>query len=162
MRVTCGGSSTCSSNVDPNGFPELADVAEDIEAGRALAIATVVAHPIRLASGRVVVRPDGVSGWLGSNRMNDAVTTDAPRLLESGSTRALHYGANGETNGRRRYGPVRQLHAEAAAPRLRGCRFRRVPGACRLIPRLSGKAASGGFQQIERFNEHSVSGRPAV
>ena len=43
-------------------FPELDDIAADIEAGRPVAVATVIEHPDPTWLGRrLVVRPDGDS-----------------------------------------------------------------------------------------------------
>ena len=41
-------------------FPELGEIAADIEAGRPVALATVIEHPDPAVLGRrIVVRPDG-------------------------------------------------------------------------------------------------------
>ena len=46
--------------VDQDTFPELGAIADDVEAGRPVAVATVVEHPDPAWIGRrMVVRPDG-------------------------------------------------------------------------------------------------------
>ncbi len=82
-------------------FPELGEVAADIEAGRPVALATVIEHPDAGVRGRrVVVRPgEALSGSLGSARMDDAVHDDALGLLASGSNATLTYGPDGERRG---------------------------------------------------------------
>jgi xanthine dehydrogenase accessory factor len=96
VGLTCGG--IIDVFVEPINratFPDLDEVAEDIRAGRPVAVATLVAGADRLG-GRLVIRPDSVSGSLGSARLDAAVRDDARGLLEQGRTAALHYGADGE------------------------------------------------------------------
>jgi xanthine dehydrogenase accessory factor len=98
--------------VNRSTFPELADIAADIEQGRPVAVATVVAHPDPVRVGkRIVVRPgegDGEdladdaalrSGSLGSDRVDDAVADDALGLLAAGHNATLTYGPDGERRG---------------------------------------------------------------
>ena len=55
-------SSTCSSRRSAETFPELAEIAADIEAGRPVALATVIEHPDPAVLGRrIVIRPGGGS-----------------------------------------------------------------------------------------------------
>src|SRR5215217_4221787 len=83
VGLTCGGIlDVFVEKVSPETFPELGAVADDIEAGRPVAVATVIEHPDPAWVGRrLVVRPEGVddtpSGSLGSPRADGAVTDDA-------------------------------------------------------------------------------------
>jgi xanthine dehydrogenase accessory factor len=88
--------------VDRDTFPELGEIAEDVEAGRPVAVATVVEHPDPDWIGRrMVIRPDGgpVSGSLGSARADAAVLDDTLGLLASGHNQTLTYGPDGERRG---------------------------------------------------------------
>jgi xanthine dehydrogenase accessory factor len=96
VGLTCGG--IIDVFVEPINratFPDLDEVAEDIRASRPVAVATVVAGTDRLG-GHLIVRPDSVSGSVGSARLDAAVRDDARGLLEQGRTAVLHYGADGE------------------------------------------------------------------
>ena len=105
VGLTCGGIlDVFVERVSRESFPELEDVAADIEAGRPVAVATVVEHADPSWVGRrVVVRPESddirAAGTLGSNRADDAVTDDARGLLASGRTETLTYGPDGERRG---------------------------------------------------------------
>ena len=89
--------------VDRATFPELADVAADIEAGRPVAVATVIEHPDPAWLGRrMVLRPDADvprTGSLCSGRADDAVADDVLGLLASGHHATLTYGPDGERRG---------------------------------------------------------------
>jgi xanthine dehydrogenase accessory factor len=54
--------------------------------------------PERLGA-RLVVRPEEVTGTLGSSRLDDAVRDDARGLLQQGTTAVVHYGPDGERRG---------------------------------------------------------------
>ena len=122
VGLTCGGIlDVYVEKVSKETFPELTEVAADIEAGRPVALATVVEHPDPSWLGRrIVVRPDGivpaekhpesadsgarrpglsVSGTLGSARADDAVADDALGLLAHGRNATLGYGPDGERRG---------------------------------------------------------------
>jgi xanthine dehydrogenase accessory factor len=101
VGLTCGGIlDVFVEKVDKESFPELGDIAVDIRAGRPVALATVIEHADRSRIGRrLVVRPDGVSGSLGSARIDDAVHDDALGLLAQGSNATLTYGLEGERRG---------------------------------------------------------------
>ena len=102
VGLTCGGIlDVYVEKVSQETFPELGEVAADIEAGRPVALATVVEHrdPAWLGR-RVVVRPGAVpSGSLGSARADDAVRDDALGLLAHGQSATLTYGPDGERRG---------------------------------------------------------------
>ncbi len=102
VGLTCGGIlDVYVEKVDQHTFPELGAVADDVEAGRPVAVATVVEHPDPSWVGRrLVVRPDqAASGSLGSSRADAAVTDDALGLLASGHDQTLTYGPDGERRG---------------------------------------------------------------
>jgi xanthine dehydrogenase accessory factor len=105
VGLTCGGIlDVYVERVDPKTFPQLGEVADDIEAGRPVAVCTVIEHPDPSVRGRrLVVRPEGepvaASGGLGSARADDAVADDARGLLAAGRTETLTYGPDGERRG---------------------------------------------------------------
>jgi xanthine dehydrogenase accessory factor len=120
VGLTCGGIlDVYVEKVSQETFPELGEIAEDIEAGRPVAIATVVEHPDEgLVGRRAIVRPDrtvhhfrtqepgvspadrgGPSASLGSERIDDAVRDDALGLLAAGHSETLTYGPDGERRG---------------------------------------------------------------
>ena len=103
VGLTCGGIlDVYVEKVDRNTFPELGAIADDVEAGRPVAVATVVEHPDPSWIGRrMVVRPDGgeCSGSIGSPRADAAVSDDALGLLASGHNQTLTYGPDGERRG---------------------------------------------------------------
>jgi xanthine dehydrogenase accessory factor len=119
VGLTCGGIlDVFVEKVSKNTFPELGEVAADIDAGRPVALATVIEHPDPAVLGRrLVIRPDEVVGSeivvrdgsgprehtqlpsLGSARMDDAVHDDALGLLAAGTNATLTYGPDGERRG---------------------------------------------------------------
>jgi xanthine dehydrogenase accessory factor len=118
VGLTCGGIlDVYVEKVSKETFPELGELAADIEAGRPVALATIIEHPDPDKLGRrLVVRPDGIvpDVWapsgdskgpkrqglsLGSARMDDAVHDDAIGLLASGHNATLTYGPDGERRG---------------------------------------------------------------
>src|SRR6476619_6733540 len=74
VGLTCGGIlDVFVEVVDQESFPELGQIADDIEAGQPVAVATVVQHDDPAWVGRrLVIHPDGhsapVRGTLGSSR----------------------------------------------------------------------------------------------
>jgi len=118
---TCGGIlDVFVERVDQRSFPELGGVIKDIEAGRPVAVATVIAHPEPDRVGRrMVVRPledeSGVEGSLGSARVDDAVADDARGLLAAGRVETLEYGPDGERRGE---GQRVFVQSFAPAPRM--------------------------------------------
>ncbi|GAA1759164.1 XdhC family protein [Nocardioides hankookensis] len=102
VGLTCGGIlDVYVEKVSRETFPELEQVAADIEVGRPVALATVIEHPDPAWLGRrLVVRPDQpATGSIGSTRADDAVHDDALGLLASGSNATLSYGPDGERRG---------------------------------------------------------------
>ena len=98
VGLTCGGIiDVFVEPVSQRPFPELGEVAADIDAGRPVAVATVIEHPDAALARPPDRRPAGLrrrapSGW---PRADDAVTDDARGLLAAGSTTVLTYGAAG-------------------------------------------------------------------
>ncbi len=105
VGLTCGGIlDVFVEVVDQESFPELGQVADDIEAGQQVAVATVVAHTDPAWLGRrLIVRPEDhpvpVQRTLGSTRADDAVAADARGLLAAGRNETLHYGPDGQRRG---------------------------------------------------------------
>jgi xanthine dehydrogenase accessory factor len=121
VGLTCGGIlDVFVEKVDNQTFPELGEIADDVEAGRPVALATVIEHPDPARLGRrLVVRPEGAvvqqhvaaddgaspasprwtTGSLGSQRADDAVRDDALGLLAAGHNATLTYGPDGERRG---------------------------------------------------------------
>jgi xanthine dehydrogenase accessory factor len=117
VGLTCGGIlDVFVERVDPARFAELADVAADVDAGRPVAVCTVIEHPDGDRRGaRLVVRPSGPPvGTLGSARADDAVTDDARGLLAAGRSETLTYGPDGE-----RRGEGMRVFVQAFAPKPR-------------------------------------------
>ncbi len=130
VGLTCGGIlDVFVETVSQETFPELGEVSDDIEAGRPVAVATVIDHPDPAWVGRrLVVRPEDAvgadggadaaermpAGSLGSPRADGAVTDDARGLLAAGRTETLTYGPDGE-----RRGEGMRVFVAAYAPRPR-------------------------------------------
>ncbi|WP_197383549.1 XdhC family protein [Mycolicibacterium mengxianglii] len=135
VGLTCGGIlDVFVEPVSQATFPELAAVAEDIAAHRPAAIATVIAHPESQWVGRrLVVRPDGVDGTLGSLRADAAVTDDARGLLAAGRSEVLTFGPDGQ-----RRGEGMEVFVASYAPRPRMLVFGAIDFAAAV-------AAQGSF-----------------
>ncbi len=118
VGLTCGGIlDVYVEQVTRQSYPQLADVADAVTAGRPVAVATCVADrcagaglPVERAGaatvagagrvgGRLVVWPQHRVGTLGSERLDDAVTDDARGLLAAGRTATLGYGHDGQRRG---------------------------------------------------------------
>ena len=98
VGLTCGGEiDVFVEAVSRATFPDLDQIADDIAAGRPVAVATVVEHPDQAWVGRrLVVRPGSTSGGLGRARADETVADDARGLLAAGATTVLTYGPEGE------------------------------------------------------------------
>jgi xanthine dehydrogenase accessory factor len=98
VGLTCGGVlDIFVESISRPTFPELGAVADDVDADRPVALATVIAHPdAQWVGRRLVVRPDAVTGSLGSKRADTAVTDDARGLLALGRNEVLTYGSDGQ------------------------------------------------------------------
>ena len=119
VGLTCGGIlDVFVERVSQQTFPELGEVAADIEAGRPVAVATVVEHPDPKRVGRrLIIRPaedSAVLGSLGSDRADAAVADDVRGLLAAGKTELLTYGPDGQ-----RRGEGMRVFAASYAPRPR-------------------------------------------
>ncbi|RYU13452.1 XdhC family protein [Nocardioides iriomotensis] len=107
VGLTCGGIlDVFVEKVNQQTFPELGGIAADIQAGRPVAVATIVEHPDPARVGRrVIVRPADVEGAapvegsLGADRADDAVVDDVRGLLAAGHHQTLTYGPEGERRG---------------------------------------------------------------
>ena len=102
VGLTCGGIiDVYVEQINQDTFPELGAVADDIRAGRPVAVATLITD-IEGGSrvGRRIVVRDGVrSGSFGSDRLDAAVHDDAVGMLEQGRTGIVRYGPDGERRG---------------------------------------------------------------
>jgi xanthine dehydrogenase accessory factor len=103
VGLTCGGIlDVYVEKVSRETFPELEELAADLDAGRPVAVATVIDHPDPEWLGRrVIIHPDGdeTAGTIGSPRADAAVRDDALGLLASGTNATLSYGPDGERRG---------------------------------------------------------------
>jgi xanthine dehydrogenase accessory factor len=121
VGLTCGGIlDVYVEKVNRETFPELGEIAADIEAGRPVALATVIEHPDPSCQGRrLVVRPAQksrfeVRGSVGSPRADAAVRDDALGLLAAGTSATVTYGTDGE-----RRGEGMRVFVQAFAPKPR-------------------------------------------
>jgi xanthine dehydrogenase accessory factor len=144
VGLTCGGIlDVFVEKVSQETFPQLGSVAEDIEAGRPVAVVTVVDHPDPAWLGkRLVVRPEGegisLEGNLESDRVKAAIADDARGLLASGRSEMLTYGPGGPAQGRGDAGLLCVLCAQAKDARLRCDRLCGSRGPAGVLPRLPG------------------------
>jgi len=104
VGLTCGGIlDVFVEKVSQQSFPELADIAADIQAGRPVAVATVVEQPDAARVGmRMIVHPgedSPIIGSVGSSRADAAVADDVRGLLAAGKTELLTYGPEGQRRG---------------------------------------------------------------
>ncbi len=101
VGLSCGG--ILDVFVEPVSvarFAGLDTVLDDIDASRAVAVATVIEHPDSTWIGRhLIVRPEGSAGDLGSERANRAVSEDAAALLIAGRNATMAYGPDGQRSG---------------------------------------------------------------
>ena len=132
VGLTCGGIiDIFVEAVSRATFPEFDTVAGDIEEHRPVAVATVIAHPdVEWVGRRLVVRPDPqapVSGTLGSERADAAVTDDARGLLALGRSEVVKYGPDGQ-----RRGDGMEVFVSSYAPRPRMLVFGAIDFAAAL------------------------------
>lgn len=103
VGLTCGGIlDIFVESISRSTFPQLGEVAADIEAGRPVAVATVIEHPDpEILGRRVVIRPgtDLPDHRVISARADEAITDDARGLLATGRNATLTYGPDGERRG---------------------------------------------------------------
>ncbi|MCV7257658.1 XdhC family protein [Mycobacterium shimoidei] len=134
VGLTCGGIiDVFIEAVSQATFPELAAVADDIEAHQPVAIATVIAHPDAGWVGRrLVIRPDSVAGSLGSPRADAAVADDARGLLAVGRSEVLTLGPDGE-----RLGDGLEVFVSSQFPRPRMLVFGAIDFATALARQAS-------------------------
>lgn len=116
VGLTCGGIlDIFVEPVSPATFPELEAVWADIDAGRPVAVATVIRHSSADWVGRrLVVRPADSNGSLGHASADHAVAEDARGLLAAGRTATLGYGPQGQ-----RRGEGMEIFVASYAPRPR-------------------------------------------
>ena len=138
--LTCGGIiDIFVESVSRATFPDLDEVADDVGEHRAVAVATVIAHPdAQWVGRRLVIRPDAVTGSLGSARADAAVADDARGLLARGPQRGPRVWTRRAASGRWHGGLRVQLRSAPADAGVWCHRLRRRPGAAGLVPRLSG------------------------
>jgi xanthine dehydrogenase accessory factor len=129
VGLTCGGIiDVFIEAISADTFPELGEVADDLDAYRPVAVATVIAHPDPGRVGRrLIIRLDAVTGSLGSARADAAVTDDARGLLATGRSDVLHYGPDGE-----RLGEGMEVFVAGYAPRPRMLVFGAIDFAAAL------------------------------
>lgn len=110
VGLTCGGIlDIFVESVSKETFPGLEEVAADIEAGRPVAVATIIEHPDPQWLGQhVVIRPEdderaatgaAAHTQIISERADEAIVDDARGLLAAGRNATLTYGPDGERRG---------------------------------------------------------------
>jgi xanthine dehydrogenase accessory factor len=129
VGLTCGGIiDIFVESVSRATFPDLGEVADDLGAHRAVAVATVITHPDTQRVGRrLIVRPEAIAGSLGSARADTAVADDARGLLAVGRSEVLEYGSDGE-----RLGSGMEVFVSSYAPRPRMLVFGAIDFAAAL------------------------------
>jgi xanthine dehydrogenase accessory factor len=139
IGLTCGGTiEVFTEPVSRNTFPQLQSVAEAIASHRAIAVATVIAHPDPARLGlRLIVEPGTTQGSLGSARADDAVADDARGLLAAGRSAVLSYGPDGQ-----RQDAGMEVFVAGHAPRPRMLIF----GAIDFAAALAQQAAFLGYR----------------
>ncbi len=109
VGLTCGGIiDIFVERIDRTRFPELGDIAEAVERGEPVAVATVISGPGRIGARRVIWASEsaqlegwhaGASGTLGTARLDAAVDDDVRGMLAQGLTGIRRYGEHGERRG---------------------------------------------------------------
>ena len=129
VGLTCGGIiDIFVESVSRATFPDLDEVVDDVGEHRAVAVATVIAHPdVQWVGRRLVIRPDTVTGSLGSARADGAVADDARGLLAVGRSEVREYGPDGQ-----RLGEGMEVFVSSYAPRPRMLVFGAIDFAAAL------------------------------
>ncbi len=97
VGLTCGGIiDVFVEAVSRESFPQLADVIADLRAHHPVAVTTLIDGDDSRRGRRLVVWPDHVSGSLGTEGLDVAVTDDARGMLATGRTGVRRYGRDGE------------------------------------------------------------------
>lgn len=97
VGLTCGGIiDVFHERFSRDDFPEFGALAASIQADERVALATIIAGRPEQVGRHLVVWPDRVAGFLGTERIDHSVTADARGLLASGRTGTLTYGLDGE------------------------------------------------------------------
>ncbi|MGV9633065.1 XdhC family protein [Nocardia rhamnosiphila] len=139
VGLTCGG--TIEVFVEPVSratLPELGEIAGDIAAHRAVAVATLIEHPERCPVGRrVVVRSASVTGSIGPPLVDEVIAEDARRLLAAAQNGVLSYGLDG-----RRPGDDIRVFVASYAPQPRMLVF----GATSFAAALARQASFIGYR----------------
>ncbi|MER7497892.1 XdhC family protein [Streptomyces pharetrae] len=115
VGLTCGGEVTVLVRpVSPALDPSFGALAASVSAGHPVTVATVTDGPAPRGAA-LAVRPADVSGTLGNEGLDAAVTADARGELALGVTGLRHYGPHGE---RRADDVTVFLHSFAPPPRM--------------------------------------------
>ncbi|MEU1185931.1 XdhC family protein [Streptomyces sp. NPDC005820] len=115
VGLTCGGELTVLVRpVVPARDPAFGVLAASVAAGEPVTLATVADGPAALGAS-LAVRPDRVTGSLGTEGLDAAVTADARGELALGATGLRHYGPRGQ---RREDAVAVFLHSFAPPPRM--------------------------------------------
>jgi xanthine dehydrogenase accessory factor len=117
VGLTCGG--IIDIFVEPASrerFSALGEIAEAVQAGRPVAVATIIEGPGEIGSRRVIWEGERSDGTLGAgDRLDEAVDDDARGMLAQGLTAVRRYGPDGE---RRRDELAVFVQSFAPAPRM--------------------------------------------
>jgi xanthine dehydrogenase accessory factor len=115
VGLTCGGSvSVFVQAISAADRPQVGEVLASIDAEQPVALATVISG-LGEVGARMAVWPERVSGSLGVEGLDAAVTDDARGMLAQGATGQRHYGPAGE---RRRDEVTVFVEAYAPPPRM--------------------------------------------
>jgi xanthine dehydrogenase accessory factor len=96
VGLTCGGEIDLFVQRIDAGVTHFGELLAAVESGQPAATATVIAGEDAAVGASMLVTPEGVTGSLGREGLDAAVTDDARGLLEQGTTAQRRYGPNGE------------------------------------------------------------------